>query len=84
MMMRMGKTALSVPSTKAHATPDCVKPSGAKFMVGARNTAIAAVVTKLIKALRCPAILKPSIKTNSRTMGRIETSAAIRCCFVGL
>ena len=52
MMMRMGKTALSVPSTKAHATPDCVKPSGAKFMVGARNTAIAAVVSKLIKALR--------------------------------
>ena len=52
MMMRMGKTALSAPSTKAHATPDCVKPSGAKFMAGARNTAMAAVASKLTKALR--------------------------------
>ena len=84
MMMRMGKTALSAPSIKAHATPDCVKPSGAKFMAGARNTAMAAVASKLTKALRWPAILKPSIKTKSRTMGRTETSAAIGCCLVGL
>ena len=79
----MGNTDLSVPSTKAHATPICVKPCGANCMAGAKNTAMAAVMSKQIKALRWPAILKPSIKTNSRTMGRIETSAAIRSCFVG-
>ena len=79
----MGNTDLSVPSTKAHATPICVKPRGANCMAGAKNTAMVAVMSKQIKALRWPAILKPSIKTNSRTMGRIETSAAIRSCFVG-
>ena len=79
--MRIGNTAFSRPSTTAHPvrarmlSPAC---SGAIIPSGeAAKRASNTVTTSVNKALLCPAILKPSIKTKSNTMGTIEIIDAI-------
>ena len=78
MMIKMGKTAFSVPSIKAHPTPMVLKPSGVNCMAGATMAASAMVTMSVRNALLWPAILNPSIKIKRSKMGIIEMIAVIK------